>query len=765
MEPGIEKMMELAKMERMRARLPPPEDVAAAFRDFFRHKEKTDQAVHDNQAQLALQSLRYCLASSQERSGRGESNDNLLSNSTLDLASRQLRRDSDRFTEAHVNLAEALYSVLIAENRSRVRTALHTYVLALCATGSVEKARNLVVEYEQQMDTPAQAAMEDAPVQEQEDVEETIETRSADGQSPSRVLLSPWLWILRGFAVDGNEAQVDATLTMIHHRGLSEQRDVSSIMLNFSLQRDDLQAIQKWWSEYYRLASKVPSRKAPAGTMGDHTAKVLKWCLANNELEVGHGFVRDVMASNPPKSVWDAIFIWAAGTKKSVDEIDRMMSVMEKSNETIKDRTPARIPDIVTINGLVEYAISREDPYMAERFISLGRERNLEPNARTYILQMNYRLSVDDVDGALGAYKNLQAMDLSSNEDVPAVNRLMVALCKTHRHDFDTIMNAAADLSDRHVRFEPLTVSTLSLLHFNRDEYHDVVDLLNTHAFHYSSTERESIRNAIVHFCLDPSVPTSRAWSAYTILRGIFDETPRSQRTELMTSFFKRERADMGVHIFQNMRQHSRADTIPTVDTYVSAFMGIAKLRDLETLEVVHNQLKLDFNINVTTYLYNALMIGYTACGQPRKALGFWNDIVASREGPSYNSIHVALRACEKSPFGDLKAKKIWDMLRQRGVELDQPLWASYLGALTGNGDNASAFTIIDEALEKGELEINAFALGSLFNGSSGQSKKAEIESWAKERYPLEWQQVESTGVDSDFNGMRTFRLDRSVTP
>ena len=64
-EPGIEKMMEYAKRERMQARLPPVEDVAHAIKRFAGHlrpkKTKKATTIEDTQAQLVLQSLRYCL--------------------------------------------------------------------------------------------------------------------------------------------------------------------------------------------------------------------------------------------------------------------------------------------------------------------------------------------------------------------------------------------------------------------------------------------------------------------------------------------------------------------------------------------------------------------------------------------------------------------------------------------------------------------------------------------------------------------------------
>jgi hypothetical protein len=668
---------------------------------------------------------------------------------------------------AHSDLAEALYDALGASGEERAAfVALQTHIMTLSVTGNPSKARDLLVATESQS---ASEPLAEDTVASQEDNDTAIYDFKADemnGEAVVSNLPRAWSYILEGFTREDNETEIRRTLKMASERGIHSSRRLARVMLEYSLQRDDREGAVHWWQKFRELHASI-AKPSPIEiqSFSGSVDKLLQWCLRSEELELGHGVVKELMTSNPRKPVWDAILVWAAGTKNSVDEIARMLDVMEQSNASIPDPSQRRLPDITTINALVSFAISRDDPYMAERFIALGRDRYIEPDARTYVLQMDYRLGVGDVDGSLVAYKNLQGMDLSNNEDVPTVNRLLVALCRTQRHDFDTIMNVAADLSDRRVRFEPDAVSALSLLHLQRGENHDVTDLLNTHAFHYSSTDRTSIRDAILQYTLNADTPTTRAWDAYMMLRSIFDEMPREERTELMTSFFRRERPDMGVHIFQNMRQHSRADTIPTIDTYVSAFMGLAKLRDLESLEVVHNQLKLDYNINLTTYLYNALIIGYTACGSPRRALDFWNDIVVSSEGPSYNSLHIALRACEKAPFGDLKAKEIFSLLRRRGVEIDQALWSSYVAALVGNGDNEAAFAAVGEAVEKGEVEVDAFMLGSLMAGAAGQVKQEEIEAWARQRYPGPWEDLENWGVEVDELLMRRYKIDRTVSP
>ena len=752
-DPGIDKMMEYAKMERMRARLPPVEEVADAWREFFTAKRKRDAKVEDIHARLALQSLNYCLKAQKEALEDGRSLEGALEPDHLCWAAVAVSRQIDAVTMDHVRLADAIYAELVASGAQHefVLTALKARMQALACTGHTLEARELLLREEHTM--PSKRKAGDRPPKDASDLP------ILDIVTASKA----WVGILRGFAAECDEPHLLETLEMLQQRGLGEQVGVANVMLQYFLTTGDVASVKHWWAAFRNSSAWTESSLKALSIK--QTSNVLRWCLRTDNLSFGQEVVRDVMRTNPEKEAWDAVFVWAAGTKKSVDEIARMMDVMEKSNESIPKQEDWRRADIATINALVEYAISQNDPYMAERFINLGRDRGIEPDARTFILQMDYRLSVGDVDGALVAYTHRQAHDLDTDEDFPAINRLLVALCTSQRHDFDTIMNVAADLSDRRARFEPLTVSSLSILHLNRDELHDVIDLLNTHVFSFSSTDRDSVRQTLTDYALLPTTDTTRAWDAYTILRSIFDEMPREPRTELMRSFLSRDRPDMAVHVFNHMRAHSRSDTMPTIDTYVSAFLGCAKLRDLESLEVIHNQLKLDYNVTPTTYVRNALVIAYTACDKPRRALDFWDDIVASREGPTYDSIHIALRACEKSPFGDLKAQGIWERLRRNNVELDTSMWASYIAALAGNGDNELAISTLEKAVEDGELEVDLLVLASLFNAAPGQVKQAEIEGFARSRFGDVWEGVGEVGMETDENGMRRVRVDRSVTP
>jgi hypothetical protein len=759
-DPGIEKMMEYAKMKRLEARLPPVEDVAHAIRLFSRHKSPKRNGngtpMEDTQAQLVLQNLRYCLETREQT--KFESN--ISADDLAKLAQIAISKPR-QVSPAHMELAKILYEELSSSQNSRhARHSTEAYVRSLTWSGRTEEARELILKnaFVASVDSSEVAANK-------EQIDDVIAAEEGADDKPRMGL---WNQILAGFSQEGNEEELLRTLAVMKKQGVDYKIGTATILLDFYIAKQDPVAVKQFWSDCQSIFSNANGDHSKRAIKAYNTtvSQVLTWCLASGNLPLGHEVVKDVMTSNPSKPIWDAVLVWGAGTKKSVEEIGRMLDVMQNSNETITEESEWRIPDSATVNSLVRYAISQNDPYMAERFIGLGRDRGIQPDAETFILQMDYRLSVNDVDGALVAYKHLQAQDLSTNSDVNAVNRLVVALCTSQRHDFETIMSVVADLSDREARFDPITVSTLSVLHLNRDEIHDVIDLLNTHSFGYSSAERASIRQSLVDYCLDSRTTTTRAWDTYTILRSIFDEMAREQRTSIMLNFFAHERADMAVNVFNHMRHHSRHDTMPNDKTYVSAFLGCAKLGDLESLEVVHNQLKLDYNVSQTTYCRNALIIAYSVCDRPRAALDYWDDIVASREGPTYNSIHIALRACEKSAFGDIKAQEIWARLRKNNVELDQSMWASYIAALAGNGDNELARTVLEEAEQKGEVEVDAFLLGSFLDASPGQMKQADIEMWAEERYPEVWRVLkEDIGWVVEESRMKKVKIDRTVTP
>ncbi|KIW03101.1 uncharacterized protein PV09_05746 [Verruconis gallopava] len=458
------------------------------------------------------------------------------------------------------------------------------------------------------------------------------------------------------------------------------------------------------------------------------------------------------------KGLWNLVFKWAVTTGKSVDELDRMMKVMVKTNPTFQ-------PSTQDFNALIRIANEKRDPYLAERLITLGERWGNTPDEETYLLQMDYRLSVNDVEGARVAFDYVKSFQEGHGGTSARINRLIQAMCARKSYSFDTIMDVVDFLGERGGRFEAQTVAALATLHLNRDEYTDVADLLTTHLVEFSLAERETVRKAILELMLHPSTPLARLWDTYMIFQHVFEEAPRVDRTAVMRLFFERKRPDMALHVFNHMRRHASPAINPDTETYVAALVGCAHTADDESLTVVNNVLKLDITAVETTRLNNARMLAFLLTGSPSKAQAVWDDIVRSEEGPSRNSLLLVFRVCEHSNFGEVRAKKVWNLLREMDVPLDSEVVAAYVGALAANGCEEEAKTVVDSAEDVLGIAVDDIILAKLFNGAVNSVKQVQTEKWIHERFPQAWARLENMGFRTTPKGTRELPIDVSMEP
>ncbi|KAI9820461.1 MAG: hypothetical protein M1832_003794 [Thelocarpon impressellum] len=715
LDPGLGKMLELTSLSRAHARPPPAADLARAFNAFFRARQRSREPLQEVQAKHALLTFEHLLATNGESEGYG-----------LTLEDLQVARDALVYmpkdnTDTHNRLARALFAEIGRRREADPSVSLAVgpkdllpHVAVLCQTGDSLEARALVDHY----------------------------WRTKPGKAGRRM----WAEVLKGFARESNESELLLTTSVMDERGVPFDAKLHQVMTVHYAHRDNVPLTKRWY-EHPIADGERPTYHADA--------QILKFCVRTGQLEWGSRVFHSMLEGTPTKKTWDMIFQWAAALGKGVDEIERMMEVMARRHEDDQGMRP----DTDTINALVGFASSRNDPYAAERYVALGLKRGLRPDARTCILQMEYRLDAGDVDGARAAYDALQAEEVDSDQDLPAVNRLLRALAGSRHPPHDAIAATVADLAERKARLEPATVGALCALHLRREEVWEVHDLLQSHAFHYSAAQRADILNVLVAFCLDRANGTAPAWDAYSILRQVFDETPVSTRTRLMDDFFARGRPDMACHVFGHMRQATRPEGRPTADTYVSCLLGVAAAADLEGLEMVHNMLKLDAAIEPSTALLNALMRAYTAADMPHRSLDFWADISRSREGPDEASLAIALQACAAAPFGERRAREIWGKLRRTGQRPSRAVGAAYVGALAGQGLHAEAIDTI-ASLEEMGIVPDALILGTLYNGSPGQNRRDEVEAWARASHPDAWAELERGGRRSLADGTRRFALD-----
>jgi hypothetical protein len=672
--PGLEKLAELAHMQQIAARPPPPAQVASAFNVFVSQKGVVFEDFHVSVAHNAYHYL-------QEHPR--EDGQPWLSASEIRTALAALKRPPKTGGGKHLAFGRVLFGELEARREKQEKDSPET-------AGESDKRHMQDEGHRLQLLSLYGSSLEAREVA----VKVFSGIMSPETSSEARRLVH-WAWgtVLRGFAREDNEEELLRTVMTMRELSQPLTPWMRDILVVYFAQKSDLEQAKHWYSQ---PTSDQQGKEAPP--QASTYAAILKACALGGDLPFGQQVVASLLTQTPNKDAWDAIFLWSAAIGKGVDEVDRMMNVMTRRTAELSQQEIH--PDIDTINALVEFSIAKQDPYSAERYITLGEKRGILPNEKTFTMQMQYRLSIKDVDGAKAAYFGLQGNLTNDEISMDAINQLIQALCHLKHHQFDEIMAIVDDLHERKAKLTPETVAALCVLHLRRGEAIDAMDLLQVHAFHYSVEQRIVIHEQLVKFLLDGQHSTADAWDTYQILRQVFPETSRKDRIRIMNEFFARHRSDMACHVFFHMRNHDSPEISANKDVYTAAFTGFARNADEESLELAHNQLRLDLGVEMDTKVRNSLMLAYAATGNNKRALEIWSEIVGSEEGPTYNSIAIAFRSCEGMPFGDEHAKPIWRRLKQMDVEIDKQIFTAYLGAIARNQLHDEAVAML-EAVEE----------------------------------------------------------------
>lgn len=683
--PGLDVLGELAYAQKKNLRPPKPQVIADALKSFLVQKQGRFEDFHIARARVALDHL---LETPQEDGTpwfTPEELDKYMFAQLIDLARRP-----ERSMEEHLKFGRVLVEEMakpetklqgvaggMMKESKKLDDADHTQKLIqiLCIFGAAKEAREIVASKYKY------------------DPKATSDQR--------RVWREAWNQVFAGIAQEGNTQEMLATIEQYRELSFPLITSIQAHLVKFFAERGDLASAKSWYSQPTFTFAGNPQAQARV----DASAAMLKACAITGDHTFGQQIVTALLTGEAPnKEIWDAILLWSAATGRGPEEIDRQIGVMMRRSDEARQKNPAAElirPDVDTMNGLVAYAISKNDPYMAERYIAVVEKRGILPNEKTFAMQIHYRLGVNDMDGAQAAYLNLQGDFTGAQQSVAAINKLIQAMCEHRSHQFDELMVIVDDLHERRSPLTPETVAAICILHLRRGEIHDAKDLLQVHAHQFDPAARRVIQVALLNFIVEDETSTADAWDSYQILRNVFAETPRNDRMQVMNNFFARKRPDMACHVFFHMRNHISEKYGANREVYIDAFTGFARCGDAESLELVHNQLKMDFKIEHNTKLRNALMLAYASTKENLKALRFWKEICDSREGPSYNSIAIAFRACEGMNFGYDHAKSIWKRLKEQDIEIDKNLWVAYMSATARNHQHDDALALIETVEEE----------------------------------------------------------------
>ncbi|KAL8782612.1 MAG: hypothetical protein Q9213_005244 [Squamulea squamosa] len=699
-DPGLKEMLQLGQALAKHERPPARATLINAFTSYVLDKQENDRmAVEDSQIGLLLTTFRYLQDTQDEGGGLGLSVGEMVN----------------------------AMSLLTGTGVRRAMETSNTVLLAKCLFDEVNRKEEMEGDYRQQgLNTLIEVlASKKRPVEARDLLEEHWK------EDPSLIDRRQWINVVLGFAKVDEQEQMIKTIETMERHGIPFDSQAHQYVVEFYASNRNVGMTKKWY-DYGATNGLKPTQRT--------LRRVLGVCIYNNELEWGEPLLRSLVdgeSSNTKdsKAYWKLILQWAAAKGKSVEELDRLLNVMV---EKTQEQGLAVQPDMGLINSLIAFAAFKNDPYTAERYLILGRKWGLEPDFKTLLLQLDYRVNSGDLDGAKAAYDELKCRELETDADLKFINKLIVALCKQKPMKYNSIMQLVDDLNERKARLSPETVSSLALVHLQRGELHDLIDLLNTHAYRFEANKRLSICSDLIQFCFDRSILTARVWDAYNIIRQTFREMDLETRTKMMFEFFERGRSDMATHVFGHIRHLDSPDIKPTIVTYVLVFEGIAKAADAESLALVHNMLKLDATIEPDTKLYNALMLAYLGCGDPRQALLFWDDIIHSREGPTYSSIQIALRACEEAPFGERQARDIWSRLKRFDIRVTREIYAAYVGALAGQALFDECIILVSAAEKEAGHTPDILMLGT-FHNALPSAKQEAMKQWAAEAYPAVW--------------------------
>ncbi|KAK2037254.1 pentatricopeptide repeat domain-containing protein [Colletotrichum somersetense] len=700
-------------------RPPSRTELVEAFRVMFAYKLRHNVVVNSTQALHCRNLLRYLVENKDDEPGPG------LTLSDLRVTREALLKLPKEDTADHLEFSRLLYDVIKDERAldpadPGAAEDFESYIIALTLFGASTEALSTLQEHWTQL---------------------------SEAERPSAQNL--WVNVLQGLAEEGRETELLVAVKKAEEFGVPFTSSFHEVMTTFYAKKNNVLETKKWF-----LRPPVDDKLQSPRTFKE----ILHFSVRNNQGGWSAPIFKQLVDENPSKEHWDVIYQWAVlSMGKGLDDIKGMFEVVARHNPD----DSSYLPDIQTINGLLEVAIEKNDPYLADRLISFSSELGIRPDAKTYLLQMDFKIRAKDLAGARTAYMQLPKTELNGEDDLPLVNKYLQALCYQTKLDFKAIREMLDILEERIVTLDPETVVALCTVFLKNDQQFEIIDTLSLNVFQHSNEQRRSVRDAFVAYCLDKKNSTARVWDAYTILRQFFQETSVESRIRLMNGFFDRNRADMAVHVFGHMRQHVNPTFHPTSDNYVQCLEGMGRCPDLESLRLVHNMLKMDTKIQASTKMYNALMIAYGACRKPSIGLEFWQDIVRSAEGPSYNSLEIVFFLCEIKAFGDQIARDIWKKMEKMEIDIPPAVFAAYCGGIAGNGNLQEVQSTIRTMKRAVGYGPDAMTLGIPFNALPGQKLQRDFEVWAKKQFPEEWAEVEKFRYYHTAEKLKKFKLQR----
>ncbi|KAL4987514.1 hypothetical protein BDW68DRAFT_160992 [Aspergillus falconensis] len=718
-EVGLKPMRDLLVSLRSKSRQPEGDTLAKAFQEFFETRAGEPGVVTQFQAQL-ISTTWYHLQSLEETL-EPEDWQRIFSDESLENVLYVLSK-AECLPQAHgvIRLfARSVFQALCGNpdfGRERVnQLAIISYIDIQALYGDPAEARRTVEKF----------------------------WGSLRKASPS-----PWLAVIRGFALLSDDKQQIRRITKrIGEYGVSFDPASQEELIQFLIDQDLLEAV--------KLVYECPLSDLQGPNLSTKLATI-KYTL----MKTDNAWAQPIFESLPSDRASESIgiqLLWNVAQGKDASEIAEFV-------ESLAAREPDLWQSITIscVNDLMKYANATNNPTLASECMALAPAWDLAPDSQTQLLHLESRIQAGDLDGVLSSLGKLEALDTTAPGTLPLMNKLITMLCSSAQDDavFDHISYLLDPLLDNNVRFEADTLTGLTHMLLYRHNLEAASELLRPRLGSYDTEERHKIRTALTNFIQDPNQESEPAWEAYMLLQLAFPETGVSMRSTIMTSFFQRNRSDLAFLVFGHMRQAEDFAQRPKPDTYARCFRGLARTQDSKHLELVHNMLKLDTEVDLNTRLLNWLMFAYAECEMPEKSMQIFREILQSEEGPSQRTIFFFFKACEKHHNGTHEAMKMVEKMKRLEIAFDRRLYTAYVEALAAQCEFDLATEALDAMKEVTGHSPTSTSIGYLYNAIPYQHWKDEVEKWAKARHSDLWAQLEKIEREEHEEGLK-FKLPR----
>ena len=657
-ETGLTVMRDLMRSLEDKSRGPSNDVLAKAFQEFLAARAETPGFITGFQAHLLLMTWEY-LRTKQDL----ESKDWAMVFSTENLENLLfVLSEATCLKEAHdsiLKIARSAFQELCADHgfgpNEVSRHALLAYINLLALNGNPGSARRIVEKFRDRL---------------------------------HKVRPSPWLAVIKGFALEDNRTQIKQIAVKLERYNKKLDCDTHEEMIKILIEQRLMNAVQ--------IMYECPLSDGQEPTLATKEA-VIKYAISKYKTAWAQR-IFESLSKYPIAETMGISMLWEAAHGKTAFDISEKVKSWTAGNPEAQASLT-----ISCVNDLIALANSMNHPQKAREFATLASEWDLHPDSQTKILQLESCVLANDVSGALRLMRDLPDLSSMASEHLPLMNKLITMLCWSGQQGalFNQVSSLLDPLFENNVRLEGATIAALTHLLLYRHDWEGVSELLRPRLGFYESEDKAKIRNVLTDYILDSSQNIDNSWEVYNLLKIAFPETGVEMRTNIMASFFERGRSDLACLVFGHMRQAEKRERRPKPFTYARCFQGISLTGDAKNLDLVHNMLKLDVEVDVNTQIRNALMLAYASCDMADKSMAIFREILQSEEGPSLRTVAIFFKTCETHHNGVQEAMKMMKKAKELGIGIDRRMYTMYIVALAAHCE----FDLATEAVEKMQAE------------------------------------------------------------